>query len=161
MWNRNTIYIHGIRHNTCKRYWIKIYERQERKLHVAYNIQSAVDYDTKLICAINVTQNLTDPYELPNLVERAIRNINSKPKYISADTIYLNQISLSYLADKKIGGLIPNRKQTKEKIGKLNPNPCHKDHFEYDYELNVFNVQKINICTFLQNIMNHTKVQKN
>ena len=44
------------------------------------------------------------------------------PKYISADTIYLNQISLSYLADKKIDGLIPNRKQTKEKIGKLNPN---------------------------------------
>lgn len=39
---------------------------------VAYNIQSAVDYDTKLICAINVTQNPTDHYELPNTAERAI-----------------------------------------------------------------------------------------
>lgn len=32
---------------------------------VAYNIQSAVDYDTKLICALNVTQNPTDHYQLP------------------------------------------------------------------------------------------------
>ena len=128
---------------------------------VAYNIQSAVDYDTKLICAINVTQNPTDHYELPNIAERAIKNINTKPKYISADTIYLNQISLSYLADKKIDGLIPNRKQSKEKIGKLNPNPYHKDHFEYNYELMDLNAQKIDICTFLQNILNHTKTQKN
>ena len=68
---------------------------------IAYNIQSAVDYDTKLICAINVTQNPTDHYELPPIAERAIQNIKTTPKYISADTIYLNQISLSYLADKK------------------------------------------------------------
>ena len=27
---------------------------------IAYNIQSSVDYDTKLICAINITQNPTD-----------------------------------------------------------------------------------------------------
>ena len=115
---------------------------------VAYNIQSAVDYDTKLICAINVTQNPTDHYELPNIAERAIRNINTKPKYISADTIYLNQISLSYLADKKIDGLIPNRKQSKEKIGKLNPNPYHKDHFEYDYELDAFKCPEGNYLHF-------------
>ncbi|MEE3489838.1 MAG: transposase [Methanobrevibacter sp.] len=105
---------------------------------VAYNIQSAVDYDTKLICAINVTQNPTDHYELPNIAEKAIRNIQIKPKYISADTIYLNEISLSYLADEKIDGLIPNRKQSKEKIGRLNKNPYHKDHFVYDYELDAF-----------------------
>ena len=102
------------------------------------NIQSAVDYDTKLICAINITQNPTDHYELPKIAEKAIRNIKTKPKYISADTIYLNQISLSYLAYEKIEGLIPTRKQTKEKIGKLNENPYHKDHFTYNYELDAF-----------------------
>ena len=96
---------------------------------IAYNIQSAVDYDTKLICAINVTQSPTDHYELPAIAERAIRNIETTPKYISADTIYLNQITLSYFADNKINGLIPTRKQSKEKIGKLNPNQFHKDHF--------------------------------
>ena len=105
---------------------------------VAYNIQSAVDYDTKLICAINVTQNPTDHYELPKIAERAIHNIQTILIYISADTIYLNQISLSYLADKKIEGLIPTRKQSKEKIGKLNKNPYHKDNFEYDSEQDAF-----------------------
>ena len=105
---------------------------------VAYNIQSAVDYDTKLICAINVTQSPTDHYELPTIAKKAIQNVNTKPKYISADTIYLNQISLSYLADEKIEGLIPTRKQSKEKIGKLNENPYHKDHFEYDYKQDAF-----------------------
>ena len=105
---------------------------------VAYNIQSAVDYDTKLICAINVTQNPTDHYELPNIADKAIRNIQTKPKYISADTKYLNQISLSYLADRKIDGLIPTRKQSKEKTGKINENPYHKDNFIYDYELDAF-----------------------
>lgn len=68
---------------------------------VAYNIQSAVDYDTKLIRAVNVTQNPTDHYELPEIAKKAIKNINTKPKYISTDTIYLNQISSSYLADEK------------------------------------------------------------
>lgn len=47
---------------------------------VAYNIQSAVDYDTKLICAINITQSSTDHYELPEISKKAIRNINTKPK---------------------------------------------------------------------------------
>ena len=42
---------------------------------VAYNIQSAVDYDTKLICTINVTQNPTDHYELPKIAKKAIQNI--------------------------------------------------------------------------------------
>lgn len=86
---------------------------------VTYNIQSAIDYDTKLIFAINITQNPTNHYELPIIAERAIQNIQKIPKYISADTIYLNQITLSYLADNKIDGLIPNRKQSKEKNWKI------------------------------------------
>ena len=83
---------------------------------VAYNIQSAVDYDTKLTCTINVTKNPTDHYELPNISERAIRN-NNPTKIIKIN-----------LHIKKIDGLIPNKKQRKEKIGKLNSNPYHKDH---------------------------------
>ena len=42
---------------------------------VAYNIQSAVDYDTKMICAINVTQSPTDHYELPDVADKAITNM--------------------------------------------------------------------------------------
>ena len=105
---------------------------------VAYNVQSAVDYDTKLICALNVTQNPTDHYELPAVADKAINNMGKVPKYMSADTIYLNQISLSYFINKGIDGLIPTRKQSKEKIGKLNSNQFHKDHFFYISDLDLF-----------------------
>ena len=105
---------------------------------VAYNVQSAVDYDTKLICALNVTQSPTDHYQLPGVADKAINNIGKVPKHMSADTIYLNQISLSYFVNKGIDGLIPTRKQSKEKIGKLNPNQFHKDHFYYISDLDLF-----------------------
>ena len=105
---------------------------------VAYNVQSAVDYDTKLICALNLTQSPTDHYQLPGVADKAINNIGKVPKHMSADTIYLNQISLSYFVNKGINGLIPTRKQSKEKIGKLNPNQFHKDHFYYISDLDLF-----------------------
>ena len=40
---------------------------------VAYNIQSAVDYDTKLI----FKQSPTDHYEIISITKKAIQNINS------------------------------------------------------------------------------------
>ena len=115
---------------------------------------------SKLICAINVIQSPTDHYELPSIAKRAIQNIQITPKYISADTIYLNQISLSCLVDKKIEGLIPTRNQSKEKIGKLNPNPYHKDPFECDYKLNAFKCPENNYMHFFGKYIEHTKIQK-
>jgi len=105
---------------------------------VAYNVQSAVDYDTKMICALHVTQSPTDHYQLPEVADKAINNIGKVPTYMSADTIYLNQISLSYFVNKGIDGLIPTRKQSKEKIGQLHPNQFHKDHFYYISDLDLF-----------------------
>ena len=64
------IYIHRIRQNTYKRYRSNIYEGKKGNYMIANNIQSAVDYNTKLICTINVTQNPTDHYELQNIAER-------------------------------------------------------------------------------------------
>lgn len=45
---------------------------------IVYNIKFAVDYNTKLICVINITQSYTDYQELPNIAEMAIRNIDAK-----------------------------------------------------------------------------------
>ena len=47
---------------------------------VAHNIRFAVDYNTKIIFAINITQNPTDHYELPPIAERAIHNIQKNTK---------------------------------------------------------------------------------
>ena len=116
--------------------------------YIAYNVQSAVDYDTKLICAVNVTQSPTDHYELPQIADKAIKNLGKIPEHMSADTIYLNPTSLSYFKNNNIDGLIPTRKQSKEKIGKLNKNPFHKDHFEYDGENDAFKCPAGQYLTF-------------
>ena len=115
---------------------------------VAYNIQSAVDYDTKLICAINVSQRPTDHYGLPEIAEKAINNIGKVPQTISADTIYLNEISLSFFANNNINSPFPTRKQSKERIGRLNENPYHKDHFAYLFEQDAFLCPEGQILTF-------------
>lgn len=134
---------------------IPMNDKQARKMKgkkgnflIAYNIQSAVDYDTKLICAINVTQSPTDHYQLPAIADKAIKNIKKIPEHMSADTIYLNPTSLSYFKNKNIDGLIPTRKQSKEIIGKLNKNPFHKDHFEYIGEKDVFKCPAGQYLTF-------------
>ena len=116
--------------------------------YIAYNVQSAVDYDPKLICAVNVTQSPTDHYELPQIADKAIKNLGKIPEHMSADTIYLNPTSLSYFKNNNIDGLIPTRKQSKEKIGKLNKNPFHKDHFEYDGENDAFKCPAGQYLTF-------------
>ena len=91
-----------------------------------------------MICALQVTQSPTDHYQLPEVADKAINNIGKVPTHMSADTIYLNQISLSYFVNKGIDGLIPTRKQSKEKIKQLNPNQFHKDHFFYISDLDLF-----------------------
>lgn len=105
---------------------------------MAYNVQSAVDSETGLICAITVSQNPTDHKELPIIADKAIQNIGKKPEYISADTIYLNNTSLLYGVKEEINLLIPCRKQAKEDSNRLHENPYHKDHFEYDMEKDAF-----------------------
>lgn len=105
---------------------------------IAYNVQSAVDSESKLICAITVSQNPTDHKELPKIADKAIKNIGKKPKYISADTIYLNSTSLIYGVKTGIELLIPCRKQAKEDSNRLHKNPFHKDHFEYDISKDAF-----------------------
>lgn len=115
---------------------------------VAYNMQSAVDSETGLICAITISQNPTDHIELPTIVNKAIKNIGKKPEFVSADTIYLNNHNISYLINEGIEGLIPNRKQSKEDTNRLNKNPYHKDHFEYDLDSDTFKCPEGQHLTF-------------
>ena len=60
-----------------------------------------------------------------------MKNIETKPEDISADTIYLSQISLTYLANNEINGLIPTKKTIQRKIERLNKSPFHKDHLKH------------------------------
>lgn len=98
---------------------------------VAYNVQFAVDYDTKMICALHITQPPTDHYQLPEAADKAINNTGKVPTYMSADTIYLNQISLSHFVNKGIDRLIPTRKTIQRKNQTIKSKSIHKGHFFY------------------------------
>ena len=121
--------------NDIEARWMK---NKKGNMEISYNLQCAFDYDSKLICALTVVSRPTDHYELPGIADKAIENIKTTPKHMSADTIYLNQISLTYFEENGINGLIPTRKQSKQKINKLNKNKFHKDHFTYIHEKDAF-----------------------
>lgn len=104
-------------------------QNKDGQSQISYNIQSAVDTTTKLICAVNITQNPTDHDELPEIVEKTIENIKQDPNMISADTGYHNATSIEYLHKKGITPIIPDRKQTRKEQGKISTNPYHKDPF--------------------------------
>lgn len=130
MTGQNTIPV-----NDIEARWMK---NKKGNMEISYNIQNAFDYDSKLICALNVVSSPTDHYELPGIVDKAMENIKCKPEHVSADCCYLNQISLTYLNEKDIDGLIPTRKQSKQMTNRLSENKFHKDHFTYIPEKDAF-----------------------
>ena len=71
-------------------------QNKDGQSQTSYNIQSAVDTTTKLICAVNITQNPTNHDKLPEIVEKTIKNIKQDPNMISADTGYHNTTSIEY-----------------------------------------------------------------
>lgn len=108
---------------------------KQGKAQLSFNIQSAVDSSTKLICGANVSQNPTDHYEIPEIMEIVIENLEGhKPIKISADTIYRTIPNLTYLTENGIGFLIPTRKQGKSQINNLSDNSFSIDYFAFDHE---------------------------
>lgn len=105
---------------------------------ISYNVQSAVDTKSKIICKLKATSNPTDHYELPNILHETLKRINVIPKYVSADTGYHTQTTIDYLIKTHIKGLVPTSQQTRKIKKKLNENPYHKDHFNYIFEGDFF-----------------------
>lgn len=71
-------------------------------LKLTYNMQSTVNSETELICAITITQSPTDHYELPSIITNAINNIGKKkPEFVSADTTYLQNPNVSFPIEQK------------------------------------------------------------
>ncbi len=101
---------------------------------IAYNLQSAVDYDSKLVVSFDLVQDPTDHHQLAKQVDNIKESIQETPQKISADTIYNTKEGLNKLEQEEIDGYIPTRKQSKQYTDRLNPNPYHKDHFEYDFK---------------------------
>lgn len=102
------------------------------------NIQAAVDSESKLVCGLDITQEGTDHYQLPEIGSIALDYLPTKPEYISADTGYHTSASFNFLEENQIQGLIPSRTQTRKATGRASENKFHKDNMKYDYEKKAF-----------------------
>ena len=56
---------------------------------------------------------------------------------------------------------MPDRKQSKEKIGRLNKNPYHKDHFTCLAEIDAFECPEGQIMSFFNKYTEKIKIQRN
>lgn len=104
----------------------------------SYNMQLATDTQSKLICAVHISQHPTDHHELPPTMNKAVENLPVKPHKVSADTIYKQESTLQYLEKEGYDGIIPDQKQNRINQGKIPDNLFHKDNFTYDFNNNTF-----------------------
>ncbi len=130
------------------------------KEEISYNLQTAVDYTSKLILAVHVSNHPTDHYQLPPTLVKAIQNSPIPLNKISADTGYHNEVSSEILQKYELDGYIPNRKQTKEHKKKYNSNPFHKDNMIEIEGTNAFLCFNNELLTFKYHHIVNNKNQK-
>lgn len=104
----------------------------------SYNMQLATDTQSKLICAVHISQNPSDHYELPPTMDKAVENLPVKPSKVSADTIYKQESTLQYLEKEGYDGIIPDQQQNRLNQGKIPDNLFHKDNFTYNFDNDTF-----------------------
>ncbi len=72
----------------------------------AYNCQAAVDSHAQVIVASHVTQQATDRAQVTRMVEQVRKNLDGKPKQLSADCGYYSESNIGYLAKEGIDAYI-------------------------------------------------------
>ncbi|NIQ88524.1 MAG: IS1182 family transposase [Deltaproteobacteria bacterium] len=73
----------------------------------AYNCQAAVDEESQIIVATNVTQQANDKQQLEPLVEEIKKNTDGRtPEKLSGDNGYFSESNVQYLEDEGIDGYI-------------------------------------------------------
>ena len=80
----------------------------------------------------------TDHYQIPDLLEQTIENIETLPSIVSADNIYSTLANIFYLKEHGISARIPSRQQSKKINDKKNDNPYSIDYFIFDKIQNVY-----------------------
>ena len=117
---------------------MKTKDKGQKYKKFSYNIQVITDTKSKMICGILPVQHPSDHYQLPEIIEQGIENLQKIPAIISADTIYGTVSNLFYLKQKGISVRIPTSEQSNEAIGKKSKNKYAKQYFVFDKERNVF-----------------------
>lgn len=71
-----------------------------------YNAQAAVDAESYVIVSYGLTNNGADTHQLVPLLDRIKRDLNRKPREVSADAGYLSEPNLEELERRKIRGYV-------------------------------------------------------
>jgi transposase len=78
----------------------------------AYNCQAAVDEESQIIVATNVTQQANDKQQLEPLVEEIKKNTDGQtPEKLSADNGYFSESNVEYLEGESVDGYIATNRQ--------------------------------------------------
>lgn len=78
----------------------------------AYNAQLAVDAQTQIAVATELTNQANDGCHLPGLLDQVVLNTGRAPKEVSADTIYFNRDNLEAIGSLGAEAFIPPEKVT-------------------------------------------------
>ena len=77
----------------------------------AYNCQAAVDSQSQVIVASQVTQQANDKGQLKPLIEQVRTNLHKDPKQLSADNGYYSEENVAFLAEEGIDGYVSTGRQ--------------------------------------------------
>ena len=101
---------------------------------VGYNIQTAVDNESKIFIRLIVSQKATDHHQFPEMMNKTIENLKCIPKYTCADAGYHTRRTLEYIEETGLNVLIDNNRSAKLRNGHSNSNKFHKDNMNYNVE---------------------------
>lgn len=101
---------------------------------VGYNIQTAVDYETKMFISLIVSQKATDHYQLPEIMDKSIKNMGKYAEYNCVDAGYNTFRTLVYIDERGANVLMDNNRSAKLRNGHKNKNKFHKDHMDYNVQ---------------------------
>ena len=103
---------------------------KKKKHELSYNLQLAVDFETKMILNYFISQSPTDHYQLENNINGIKNNTGHKPKRISADAGYNTEESANIAYKEDIELIVPTGKQTMKTRRKTKRKPISQRPFQ-------------------------------
>jgi len=102
-------------------------------IDMGYNTQVAVDEETQVIVANDVTSQVNDHHQFIPLYEQVVHITDKKPEEVSADCGYSNGKNYMYIEDNKIDAYLPDQMFDKEvdKEGKEKLSRYDRRNFKY------------------------------
>ena len=114
---------------------------------VGYNIQTAVDYMSKMFICILVSDKATDHYQFPDTIEKAMHNMGEMPETTCVDAGFNTRRVLEYIEELGLNVLMDNNRSAKLRNGHESDNRYHKDNMIYNPDDDYF------ICYFQEKLI--------